>query len=476
MNEELKYGELFHIAGIMPNMGIIERNDFYPRIIPSQYVPKIHHFSRQNYSLLYCLCLDQKLSFQGKDFSKKYYFSPSATLLATFMREDEEGIKECLGINDSLPLAEKNKINEIIHYLKIANKLDYLNEKRINGQLNKSQKAKLSKVNYLANKGVSLLIEDLSDVSVYFSGHAFSAKIKSKSKKEEYYTVTGKQFITFENNDIVIPPFLQTQCTCGLALTPSMKYEHEETVLFGDTHMELARQALMYPELFSGRREYYNKPNGNRIDRLESILSVFSPLDKPQENSDFLRKILRKGFYPYIKSQKFIQENLSDTKKKHKKIGDTFFRNEFDAYLLSFKECFNPELLQLWINSISQEKSIIMTSQFFGNYEESGFSIDKRITQRLNPVKGDVEHLLNNEWIKAHHYVHRNGAFAELEDYKIRHTKNLEHTILGKPANETIYHGFKNYKPVMSQSSQFKVGELNDSLSIYIAPYKLKKF
>jgi hypothetical protein len=476
MNAELKYNELFKVAGMQPDIKIVEySNSFFPRKIPSQYIPKIRHFSRANDTLFYCVCLDQTLNYQGKEFSKKYFYLPSASLFATLMRLDEEGIREALGGNDNLPVGEKNIISKTINHLKVANKIDYFKEQEKNGKLSPRLIDNLKKLKYLQTKGVGQLINPLNEVNSYFSGHAFNSKVCSKTKEGVSYNITGKQFITFENNDIIIPPFLEIKCSCGLSSSSSLKYEHDETVLFGCVHAEMSRQSLLYPELFKGRTEYYDKPNGNRIAKLENILSVFSPLDIPSKGSELLRKIIRKGFYSYIKTQNYIKNNLTDDKKRHKADGYTFFRCELDAFLLSFKESYNPKFLELWNNSIDIEESNAKTSQFFGDYMPAGFSIDPRITSKKNAVKGDAEHLLNNEWVKAYHYIKKNGSFIELNDNSITHDSNLRHMFNGNPLSQEVFHGIKNYQAVQNFSEPFKVGKLNDNLRVYISPYKMRK-
>ncbi len=473
-SEELKYYELFEMAKLAPNQKIVEYNgDFAPRIIPPNYIPEINYFSRQNDNLLYSLCLEQELASAKKNYSKKYFYSPSATLIATLMRCNEGEIREALGEKDSLRTIDNNMLEEIVTHLKLASLVDFFRENKEKD----NNKANLKKYSYLQRKGLDNLIAPLNEVSIYYSGHAFNGKISSKSKHNIFYEVDGKQFISFDGNELEIPPFFQLRCGCGLSAASNLKYEFDEIVLMADIHTELARQALSYPELFSGRKEFYESPKGESLDKIENIFSPFKPLDNPSIFDKNLRKIIRRGLYNFIVSQDYIMERYDDPNHYHKNNGFTWFRCELDAYLLSFKQVYDKDFLKLWESNIDENLSEKKTCEFFGDYIKIGAERNDSITHFINKNKKTLEHRVNGKMQVVDHYAKRlsDNTIRPLAKYQLMHNASMNHELKGlNPDEYEVFHAQNIYEPIINFTTPFKAASI-DNVNIYIAPYKMKK-
>ncbi len=470
--EELKYNELFEMAKLAPNFKIVEYNGaFVPRIVPSNYIPEINYFSRQNDNLFYSLCLEQELNSSKRSFSKKYFYSPSATLIATLMRCDESGIRELLGENDNLGTTDANMLGETVNCLKLASIIDYFRENKEKG----NNAENLKNYSYLQRKGLDNLITPLNEVSIYYSGHAFNGKISSKSE-HKIYDIEGKQFISFDGNELEIPPF-QLRCGCGLSAASNLKYEFDEIVLMADIHTELARQALSYPELFSGRKEFYESPKGESLDKIENIFSPFKPLDNPILSNKNLRKIIRRGLYNFIVSQEYIRENYDDPNYYHKNNGFTWFRCELDAYLLSFRQVYDNNFLKLWESNFDEELSEKKTCEFFGDYIKRGSIRNDSITHSINKNKKTIEHRVNGKIQVVDHYAKKlsNNRVGPLAKDQLTHDSSMNHILNGLDPNDyEVFHAENIYEPIINFSAPFKAASI-DNVNIYINPYKMKK-
>ncbi|MFA5333930.1 MAG: hypothetical protein WC376_05555 [Candidatus Nanoarchaeia archaeon] len=476
--EELKYDELFKMANIIPNMKIVEYNGiFVPRIIPSTFIPSINYFSRKNDNLFYCLCLDQELVSARKHYSKKYFYSPSSTLIATLMRSNEEEIRELLGDNDSLNPAQSELIEDITVSLNFASIIGDLRKNK-----SKENNAELfSKYKHLEEKGLSQLILPLNDVDAYYSGHAFNAKVKSKSKANTFYKVEGKQFISFDGKELELPPFFQLRCGCGLSEASNLKYEFDEIVLIADVHTELARQKMSYPDLFTGRKEFYDSPGGEQLEKIDNIFNPFKPIDNPKiyegNYGKNLRKILRNGLHNFIVSQQYLKELYDDPNDYHKTNGFTWFRCELDAFLLSFKQIYDRDFLNLWKKNYNPDLSERKTCEFFGDYIKTKAVRNDSITHSLNKNKKTLEHKNNGQAEVVEHYAKRlsDNVTGQLTNDQMIHDSAFNHVLKGlNPKDYEIFHVAPVYEPRINFKTPFKAAKI-DNLSIYINPYKMKK-
>ena len=456
--EELSYNEIIQMSGLKPTKTIVcHANSLIPRKIPSEYIPSILYFAPNYDGLLYTICLEQKMRYLGRTFSRKYFYSPSMTLFATLMRSNEKEIRKILGCIDILNKEERDKIDLIIDYLKMGKtNLNYSHIKR---------------------KRLNNILIPIKVKKIYYNGRAFNTLVPSKHDPSIYYEGFFKQLIKFNGKELKIYPFSQARCDCGYHKASFLKYEYTH-ILARCSHMELIRQTLENPSL--GDNVIIEDSFRNRFrNNISEIFSPFSPLDYPYEKgTPKLRKIIRNGIYNFIVPQKYIQTFYDDKNNRHKNNGFTWFRCELDSFLLSFNECYNVEFLKIWNSNVDEIESRKRTCQFFGDY-----IIDKlvnvNVTHYFNKHKNKIEHRIDDEWFKVYHYAESkiDGTYAQLHSDQITHDRQGNHILSYDIRNLDlkIKHTVKIRKELINFTTPFQVGKLKNDLLVYITPYKMRK-
>lgn len=448
--EELSYDEILDMGNINGFKKIVNHAiPLIPRIIYNEYSPEIAYFYPKYDDLLYTICMEQIVKYNDETFKRRFFYSPSMTLIATLMRLNENQIRRILGEEDPIPKEEKDKIEEMIQIIK--RNPSYIQKKRFSNILNKIY---VSKIKY--------------------EGNAYNYEIKSKYNTNELYSGFFKQLITFENNKIDIPPFMQGSCSCKFHQVSNVKYEfHHITICC--SHMELARLALQYPNYSHDTSITFK----NQKIIIKNILNPFTPLDFPLLHSVKLRSILRSGLYNFLISQDFIKDNFDDRNDYHRRNGFTWFRCELDLFLLSFEEIYNEEFLKLFKTSINEELSFIKTAQKFGNYEYDEM-IFVNADHVFNPKYNLLEHRINGKFKKVFHYAVQKSTKLRgfLTDEQFDHDKNGNHVIIDFSLDENdfeIYHVVIERKPIIDFDIPFSVSILNKNLLCYHSDYKMKK-
>jgi len=464
-HEELSINDILLLGGLNPTNKLVEHNSqkYVPRKMPNYFIPQINHYSRAKDGLLTCLVIENN--------NKKYFYSPSMTLFATIQRKDAQGIREILGQNDNLNQFEQTKINQIIKYIRAGNSLSELRK------ITKNKTGIINKYGHIEKKRLENILETRLLEDVLFNGHAYNGKIPSK-ESQEFYNVSQKQLIKYNNGKIIVPDSLQASCTCGFGQASFLKYEFEE-IVSKCSHVELLRQTLSNPSL--GKRvRLQNKYGKSKINNIENIFSPFSPLDYPEKNSEEVRAIIRNGLYNFIVPQEYIRNNFDDSHNYHKSNGFTFFRCELDAFLLSFEEIFNPEFFAQWKNNINQEASELYTSQFFGDYQKTGEFIEVNAEHVFDETTKRLNHFVNGNWKKVEHLGidKTNNIEGLLQPNQIIHDNknNYEHKIKDKSItnNLEITHVIEEQTPFIDFRNPFQVGVFDNGVKAYLRPYQMR--
>jgi hypothetical protein len=270
---------------------------------------------------------------------------------------------------------------------------------------------------------------------------------------------------------------LQALCTCGFNQASFLKYEFEE-IGTACSHTELLRQTLVNPALGKNVR-LKNKYGTSQITSIKNLFNPFN-FDYPENESKELRNILRNGLFNFIVPQDFIKENFDDSKNYHKNNGFTWFRCELDAYLLGFKEVFNKEIYDLWMNNLNEAESIEYTCNFFGDYIKTGETIENYAEHKFNEDTKKLNHFVNGKWMNIKHL----GINAEtkveglLQEYQFTHDEknNYTHKITDNTTsnNISIIHVIEEEEPLIDFNTPFNVGVLSNGVKIYIKPYQMR--
>jgi hypothetical protein len=450
--EELSIEDIFSMSDLNPTNIIVNHTKrLIPRKIPCEYIPKINYFAPRYDNLLYCIVLDQEIWFSGENFSRKYFFSPSMTLIATLMRKNRQEILEMIGINSAIDLNKINLINNFIG--------------------NKSEK-------HIRRKRFQNITEVIRPKKVYYNGLSYNYEIPSKNDLSKIYKGQFKRYISFFDNDLMIYPYEQKRCDCGFNQASYLKYEHFE-VLGMCSHIQLMKQSLSDPSI-ADNIVLEIKTRNRRLGRIPGIFNPFSPLDYPERGTPLLRKIIREALYNFLVPQEYIKEYFSDSKEYHKKNGHSWFRCELDFFLLSFNEVYDWNFLQFWINNYDNLFSIDYTCRYFGDF------VDQRIERvnaehKYNPLRDSLEHLVNGNWKKVYHYgrdINDRSRFGVLMDYQFTHDLEFNHVITDKTieVDLEVIHMQKVKIPKINHSVPFRVSKVpKRDIWIYIKPYKMRK-
>lgn len=461
-HEELSIGQIYEMSGLTPTNMLVMHNykPLIPRKMYNYFIPEINNNSRSKDSSLNCLVIESN--------NKKYFYSPSMALMATMERKNEAEIREMLGENDNIPQNEKNKINQIIYYIKKGKSLE-------NARNNpNTPRGYIGKYSHIEKKRIENILEKRCLEDVLFNGHAFRGLIPSK-KTNEFYQVSQKQWLTFKNGEIIVPESLQSSCNCGFSQASFLKYEFE-IIASACSHAELLRQTLETPSLGINVR-LKNKYGNARIEKIHDLFNPFN-LDYPENESLELRTIIRQGIYNYVIPQTYIEENFNDSNNYHKNYGFTWYRVELDSFLLSFKEIFNEEFYDLWMNNINENESTEYTCKYFGDFRSTGEFIPVDAIHDLDEDTKILKHKINGKWMNVKHRGRLNGSEGPIENYQFTHDRinNHEHKITDHsvPRNIEIIHTLEEMEPFIDFEMPFKVGVLDNGVKIYIRPYQMR--
>lgn len=473
MRKKLNLEQVLSMSGLKPNYELIKPlSCIKPGLIPSSYVPEINYFTSERDALFYGLYAEKERG-GVKDL---IFYSPSVDLITTLMLRDEQGVKKVLGINDGLVDSEKCLINDIINALKNPN-------------------------SYVKKKGLGDILSSKRVHSGYYSGHAGNGRVDSKSFEKTYDDVF-KQLVRVEGDELVMPDSLEAVCTCGLNLFSKTKYEFNNLIMHCHHLKALFRSFKNADENDSVR--LYEEPRGQELENIDNIFSPFSPLENPEHEGKFLRRIIRKGLENFIITHQPFLKN-EEFRETYKSNGYTWNRVELDAYLLSFKEVYDNKLLE-WFNSFHNiGESFKKTSLLFGDVSVVDLK-ESSADHVFNHTKKKWEHGLNNNWYKIEHalknkktgevfirvnedyYVSLNNDLkryilrvcSEVDDNRVEHDKGFNHVCIDKSLtldkDYEIIHLEKVYNITRTSYSQpFKVAELPSSVLLYPGPYQFRK-
>jgi hypothetical protein len=462
--EELSIDQIYEMSGLIPTNIIVNHNAkmYLPRKMYNYFIPQINHYSRKKDSLLTCLVVESN--------NKKYFHSPSMTLMATLQRKNADEIREMLGQNDDLDSVEKSKIHLIIKYIRAGNSLSDLRK------ITNKKTGIITKYGHIETKRLDNILEKKILEDVLYNGKAFRGLIPSK-KTYDFYEVSQKQWLKFKDNIITVPQSLQISCDCGFGQASFLKYEYE-IIASACSHVEFLRQTLTNPTLGKNVR-LKNKYGSAQMQNISNLFNPFN-LDYPENETKELRTIIRNGLFNFIVSQKFIEENFDDSKNYHKKNGFTWFRCELDAFLLSFKEVYNKEVYDLWTNNVNENESFEYTCKFFGDYRPTGNFIPVNAVHEFDEDTKILNHNLNDKWMNVKHLGKDLQSNLEglIQNDQFIHDENnnYNHNITDSsvPRNLQITHVIEEMEPFLEHNTPFKVGKLNNGVKIYIKPYQMR--
>jgi len=450
MNHKLTLTDIIKMSGLKEDNSIVETvNPYSPAIIPSSFVPEINYFEKSKSAVFYCFTIETD--------KFKVYYSPSVELVASLMLRDENEIRRMLGEGtDALTIKEEKSINSIINAM---NNPD----------------------SYTKSKGFHNLTSKRGVDYSYFSGHAGNGTVKSKVTGE--YDNVFKQLITCNDKGLIMPENLETICTCPLSVFSYTKKEFENLKFYCHHTIALHRDL------------------GQKYKML-----IFNPFNlcSPEIASPYLRKILRIGLENFVlKGRKILKRN--DYKKAYNNNGCTWNRVELDAFLLSFKEVYNPKVMEWFGKYYNHSESVLKTSLFFKDVEVAGVK-ESSAEHEYNNLKNEWMHSLNHQWRKVEHAIkdkNTNEIFLPLNDNYIKFDNNTKefivknHEIIDdkkiihnpktfqhEGINNTIFkpdieavHLEKEWQinPYKSYNTPFKVAKLPDNSLLYLSPYQMRK-